>query len=80
VATPSLHILVFPSAAEDMLSRLSGAVKRLVGKIQKVEHVGTDRSGNKYFKRPDEIDGTVVEKRWIEFQGDKLPDPTTVPG
>lgn len=39
--------------------------------------VGIDKVGNRYFKRIEELDGVMKEKRWVTFKGEE--DPTSIP-
>ncbi|KAK7287533.1 hypothetical protein RIF29_00814 [Crotalaria pallida] len=56
-------------------------MRRLLGKISGFisnrTFVGTDRAGNKYFTRNEEVDGILKEKRWVVFKGEE--DPTSIP-
>ncbi|CAL0309762.1 unnamed protein product [Lupinus luteus] len=56
-------------------------MKRLLGRISGFitnrTTVGTDKSGNRYFTRNEEVDGIMKEKRWVVFKGEE--DPTSIP-
>lgn len=46
--------------------------------FQSRTQVGVDKAGNRYFTRVEEVDGTMKERRWVEFKGADQ-DSTTVP-
>ncbi|KAH9315281.1 hypothetical protein KI387_023908, partial [Taxus chinensis] len=50
---------------------------KLKGVFRSNNMVGTDKIGNRYFTRTEDIDGALKEKRWVEFKDDS--DPTTLP-
>ncbi|XP_058094398.1 uncharacterized protein LOC131240285 [Magnolia sinica] len=50
---------------------------RLVGLFSSRTFIGTDRHGNRYFTRNEEVDGILKEKRWVIFKGEE--DPTALP-
>ncbi|XP_044973876.1 NADH dehydrogenase [ubiquinone] 1 alpha subcomplex assembly factor 2-like [Hordeum vulgare subsp. vulgare] len=52
-------------------------MERMLGMFRSRTQVGTDRAGNHYFSRIEEVHGAMKEKRWVQFKGDR--DPTTVP-
>ncbi|ONM22697.1 Oxidoreductase [Zea mays] len=53
-------------------------LSRLLGMFQSRTQVGVDKAGNRYFTRVEEVDGTMKERRWVEFKGADQ-DSTTVP-
>lgn len=53
-------------------------LSRLLGMFQSRTQVGVDKVGNRYFTRVEEVDGTMKERRWVEFKGADQ-DSTTVP-
>ncbi|BBN11317.1 NADH dehydrogenase [ubiquinone] 1 alpha subcomplex assembly factor 2 [Marchantia polymorpha subsp. ruderalis] len=56
-----------------MFRRLVSKLRSYSGRVK----VGVDKYGNSYYRRPENVDGALVEKRWVEFNAE--PDPTTVP-
>ncbi|KAK4355241.1 hypothetical protein RND71_024212 [Anisodus tanguticus] len=51
---------------------------RFAGLFSSKNFVGIDKAGNRYFKRTEELDGIMKEKRWMTFKGEE--DPTSIPG
>ncbi|KAG0616900.1 hypothetical protein M758_5G149900 [Ceratodon purpureus] len=39
---------------------------------------GTDKAGNSYYRQLQNRDGTVTERRWVEFAGSSVVDPIPV--
>ncbi|KAJ8542896.1 hypothetical protein K7X08_005419 [Anisodus acutangulus] len=50
---------------------------RFAGLFSSKNFVGIDKAGNRYFKRIEELDGIMKEKRWMTFKGEE--DPTSIP-
>ncbi|XP_009600716.1 uncharacterized protein LOC107774558 isoform X1 [Nicotiana tabacum] len=50
---------------------------RFAGLFSSKNFVGADKAGNRYFKRTEELDGIMKEKRWVMFKGED--DPTSIP-
>ncbi|PHT77243.1 hypothetical protein T459_20765 [Capsicum annuum] len=50
---------------------------KLAGIFSSKNFVGIDKAGNRYFKRIEELDGVMKEKRWVTFKGEE--DPTSIP-
>lgn len=50
---------------------------RFSGLFSSKNFVGIDKAGNRYFKRTEELDGVMKEKRCVTFKGEE--DPTSIP-
>ncbi|XP_060189223.1 uncharacterized protein LOC132618181 isoform X3 [Lycium barbarum] len=50
---------------------------RFAGIFSSKNFIGIDKAGNRYFKRTEELDGVMKEKRWVTFKGEE--DPTSIP-
>ncbi|CAN6457562.1 unnamed protein product [Victoria cruziana] len=56
---------------------MSRFLARIRGLFKSGSRVGTDKAGNRYFTRSEEVDGIMKERRWVIFKGED--DPTSLP-